>query len=249
MTTTLADRRATVSDLLEQHDQAQLLTYYDELDEAGQQKLLDQIEAVDWPEVTRLIASHVKNKPTFSLGEKIEAAPAYPAEPTPELKDKYAEARERGEQLIRLGQVAAFVVAGGQGTRLGWDGPKGTYPATPIREASLFQVFAEYLLKLRAKYGAIVPWYVMTSPINHDATVAFFEEHDHFGLGAENVMLFPQAMMPAMQMQTGKCLLAAKDELALSPNGHGGSLKALWTFFTEAERRSPNADASSWLSS
>lgn len=230
MTATLQDRFSAVTSLLEQHGQTQLLTFYDELDDADRATLLGQIENIDWPEVDRLIGTHVKRQPVFELAGDIAPAPFYPADPTtPDLQEKYARATEHGEQLIRQGQIAAFVVAGGQGTRLGWDGPKGTYPATPIRQTPLFVVFAEYLLKLRSKYGAIVPWYVMTSPINHGPTVAFFEEHDYFGLGKDNVKLFPQAMMPAIDPDTGKCLLASKHELALSPNGHGGSLKALWT--------------------
>ncbi|MEM9752077.1 MAG: UDPGP type 1 family protein [Planctomycetota bacterium] len=210
--------------------QEHLLDHADTLDEAGQTKLLTQIEGIDWPEVARLIETHVKAKPSFELTGQITGAPSYPAEPdTDELKAKYAEARQTGERMIREGRVAAFCVAGGQGSRLGWDGPKGTFPASPIRDATLFQLFAEQLLKLRAKYGAVVPFYVMTSPINHEATADFFRENDCFGLNPDDVMLFPQAMMPAIDMATAKCLLAGPDELALSPNGHGGSLKALHT--------------------
>ncbi|MEM1026574.1 MAG: UDPGP type 1 family protein [Planctomycetota bacterium] len=224
------DRLAATQARLAEFGQEHLLAHAETLDDAGQAKLIAQIEGIDWPEVARLIDTHVKAKPTFELTGEITGAPSYPAEPnTDDLKAKYAEAREVGERMIREGKVAAFCVAGGQGSRLGWDGPKGTYPASPIRDATLFQLFAEQLLKLRAKYGVVVPFYVMTSPINHEATADFFRQHDCFGLNPDDVMLFPQAMMPAIDMTTAKCLLAAPDELALSPNGHGGSLKALHT--------------------
>ena len=219
------DARATLDAL----DQAHVLRFYDQLSEAGKAQLLEQIEGIDWREVGRLVESHVRHKPEVELPEDLAPAPYYPARPTGELEAMYDRARQRGQALIREGRVAAFIVAGGQGTRLGWDAPKGTFPATPIRRAPLFQVFAEYLRRVEQKYGSPVPWYVMTSPVNDAPTRAFFEEHDYFGLSRDNVMLFPQAMMPAFDMHSGKVLLASRDSLALSPNGHGGSLKALHT--------------------
>ncbi|MEM1212311.1 MAG: UDPGP type 1 family protein [Planctomycetota bacterium] len=229
MTAPLADRFAAAQSTLDAIGQAQVLRYYDTLDDAGKDQLLTQIEGIDWDELARLIESHVKQQPTIPLPEVIEPAPTYPASPTADLEAKYTEAHALGEQLIRDGQVAAFCVAGGQGTRLGWDGPKGTFPGTPLREAPLFQVFAEYLLGIKAKYGTDVPLYLMTSDVNDADTRAFFEQNHHFGLDPANVMIFPQAMMPAMDMTTGDVLLADPASMALSPNGHGGSLKALHT--------------------
>jgi len=223
---------ATTSDLsriretLAQHGQSHLLHFYDALTPHQQEALLAQLSAIDWDYLAELIESHVKNKPDLSAPEPIEPAPYYPFEPTGELREKYGRARERGEALIREGQVAAFTVAGGQGTRLGWDDPKGTFPATPITQKPLFQVFAEQLLKTQEKYGATVPWYVMTSPMNHAVTLDFFEAHDYFGLNRENVHLFAQGTMPSIGFD-GKLLLAEKHELAQNPNGHGGSLTAL----------------------
>ena len=210
--------------------QSHVLDGFDRLDERRQLHLLDQIESIDWPEVTRLVRTHVLAKPKFALPQRVEPAPWYPYKPgTEKLKKKYAEARRAGEQLIREGKVAAFTVAGGQGTRLGWDAPKGTFPATPIRKTPLFVCFAEYLQKVREKYGRAVPWYIMTSPANDAATRDFFESNAYFGLKPEDVSLFPQAMLPAFDIVTGKALLEAPGSLALSPNGHGGSLKALHT--------------------
>lgn len=223
-------RLARARQTLEAAGQSHVLAHYEALDEVSRHQLLAQIEGVDWPEVARLIQSHVRQKPQWQLPGRVEPAPWYPYQPVEtQLVVKYEEARALGETLLREGKVAAFTVAGGQGTRLGWDGPKGTFPATPIRQASLFACFAEYLLNIQERFSTVVPWYVMTSPINHADTELFFRENAFFGLDEAHVRLFPQAMLPAIDMTTGQVLMNATDSLALSPNGHGGSLKALWT--------------------
>ena len=99
------------------------------------------------------------------------------------MQNKYAEACGLGETLIAQGKVGAFVVAGGQGTRLGFGGPKGGYPVSPIKEKSLFQMFAEQILATSKRYGAVCPWYIMTSPLNHAQTEAIFHKNDFYGLG------------------------------------------------------------------
>ncbi|MEX2216877.1 MAG: UDPGP type 1 family protein [Phycisphaeraceae bacterium] len=227
---TLEDRLAAARRVLDAVKQSHALHFYDSLHDTQRDQLLSQIEAIDWPEVARLVDSHVKAKPDFELPSQIEPAPYYPREPKDAATQaKFKEARTLGEKLIREGKVAAFCVAGGQGTRLGWDAPKGTFPATPIRRLPLFAVFAEYIQKVQEKYGCKVPWYVMTSTVNDEATRDFFDDQDYFGLSVGQIMIFPQAMMPALDMTTGKVLLDAPDSLSLSPNGHGGSLKALYT--------------------
>jgi UDP-N-acetylglucosamine/UDP-N-acetylgalactosamine diphosphorylase len=229
----LEDRLTDVRSTLQAAEQSHILGFFDELDDAGKDTLLTQIEGIDWPEVQRLAGSHVLNKPEFSMPDNIEPAPFFARQPDREggsdAQALYTDARKRGEQLIAEGKVAAFTVAGGQGTRLGWDGPKGSFPATPIRKLPLFGCFAEYIIKAQEKWNTTIPWYIMTSPANDADTRAFLEKNSYFSLDPANVMLFPQAMMPAIDMQTGKVLLASKGELALSPNGHGGSLKALFT--------------------
>ena len=229
-TATLDTRLAAVRTTLEAAQQSHILHFYDTLTDDEKSSLLAEIEAIDWPEVARLVESHVKSKPKFELPQNVEPAPYYPQVPTtPELQQKFKAARAHGESLIRAGKVAAFTVAGGQGTRLGWDGPKGTFPATAIRKFPLFGCLAEYIVKTQEKYNCTVPWYIMTSPVNHEATCDFLDEHDYFGLKFRDIKIFPQAMMPALDMVTGKVLLASPSSLALSPNGHGGSLKALYT--------------------
>jgi len=229
MTTTITDRYAAAKETLDKIDQGHVLKFYDELDESQQNNLLTEIEGVDWPEVASLVKSHVLSKPELEVPDSIEPVPWYPYEESDAVRAKYIEAKRVGEKLIKDGKVAAFTVAGGQGSRLGWDAPKGTFPATPIRKLPLFACFAEYLHNIQKRFGVTIPWYVMTSPLNHADTVAFFKKNKFFGLEEKNLMFFPQAMFPALDMNTGKVLMAAKDAIALSPNGHGGSLKALYT--------------------
>ena len=134
-------------------------------------------------------------------------------------------AAEVGADALAAGEVGVILVAGGAGTRLGFEGPKGTFPIGPVSQASLFQIHAEKIVALGRRHGRALPLYIMTSPENHEATVAFFEDHDRFGL--DHVRFFVQGQMPAVDRATGKVLLAAPDHLALSPDGHGGTLAAL----------------------
>ncbi|MEM0914123.1 MAG: UDPGP type 1 family protein [Planctomycetota bacterium] len=247
--THLGERYDSAKATLSSCGQDHLLTYYDALDDAGKTALLDQIEGIDWPEVQRLVQTYVINKPTFDLPANVEPAPWYPRQPNPDQHAIYSRAWDKGIELLRAGKLAAFTVAGGQGTRLGWDAPKGTFPATPITGRSLFACFADYLHRVADKYEAFtpVPWYVMTSPVNDAATRAFFAEHDYFGYDPADVKIFPQAMMPAFDMTTGKALLADKGSLALSPNGHGGSLKALWTSGAIADMKDRGVEQISYI--
>jgi len=214
---------------LESVSQTHALHYYDQLDDSEQNNLLSQIENIDWPLVDQLIQTHIKHPAPPSLPSKIEPAPWYPSTPTAPLQAKYDQARTIGQQLITDGKVAAFTVAGGQGTRLGWPKPKGTFPATPIQKLPLFAVMAQFIQKTQLKYATTCPWYIMTSPANHDDTKAFFQQNHYFDLDPANIRFFPQEMLPAIDPSTAKVLLQSRSSLALSPNGHGGSLKALAT--------------------
>lgn len=213
---------------LQSTGQEHLLRFWSELAPAEQQILVRQIEALDFAALPGWIEQYVRRKPVFELPERIEPPVWYPRDPnSPRRPYDAARFRAIGEDLVRAGKVAAFCVAGGQGTRLGWDGPKGTYPATPITRKPLFQVFAEQLLAASRRWGRSIPLYVMTSPLNHEPTVAFFESHRFFGLNRADVMFFQQGVMPSFDRESGRILLADKGELALNPDGHGGSLRAL----------------------
>ncbi len=218
---------ANLKQKLEQIGQAQVLRFYDQLSPAEQQRLSGQLQALDLDQIARLVDAYVKTRPQLHLPADIQAAEVYPRVPkTEQQKQLYAQAEQRGRELLKAGKVAAFLVAGGQGTRLGYDGPKGEYPVTPIRNKPLFQVFAEQLLNHSRAAGRTIPWYIMTSDINDAPTRAFFQKHNYFGYDPADVFFFQQGMMPAFGFD-GKMLLAEKSSLALSPDGHGGSLRAL----------------------
>lgn len=136
------------------------------------------------------------------------------------------EARQAGEELIASGRTALLTVAGGQATRLGWEGPKGCFPISPLRRASLFQIFAEKALAARRRYGARLEWLILTSPLNHERTLEFFAAHEFFGLPREEVTLFPQGLLPTLSPE-GLLLLAEDGGLVRNPGGHGGVLDAL----------------------
>jgi UDP-N-acetylglucosamine/UDP-N-acetylgalactosamine diphosphorylase len=136
------------------------------------------------------------------------------------------EAGQAGEELLASGRTAFLTVAGGQGTRLGWEGPKGCFPISPIRKAPLFQIFAEKILAARRRYGVAMRWCIMTSPLNHGPTLEFFRDRDFFGLPEEEVVLFRQGLLPSLTPE-GRLMMSPDGSLARNPTGHGGILQAL----------------------
>jgi UDP-N-acetylglucosamine/UDP-N-acetylgalactosamine diphosphorylase len=211
---------------LERYQQGHLLAFWDELDQAQRAELLADLDQVDFERCRALIKALVLNRPDLKLPDRLEPPATFPATPTAEQQELYRRARETGADAIRAGKVAAFTVAGGQGTRLGYDGPKGGFRISPVRSACLFQLFAEYLLGTERRFGHRPRWYIMTSPSNHTATQEIFEQQNYFGLSKDDVMFFPQGQMPAF-LPDGRIALAEKHRVALSPDGHGGSLQAL----------------------
>jgi len=208
-------------------NQAQVFNYFAELSEAEQGALWAQAEEIDLVEIDRLKRELIDGSAGGTVD--LEGLEPAPYESRPEHGGNpavWAEALQHGEAALRAGRVALFTVAGGQGTRLGFDGPKGTFPITPVRSATLFQVFAEKVAAASKRYGQPLPWLIMTSHQNHEATVAFFEAHDFWGLDATKVRFFRQGRMPALDAN-GKIMLSAKGSIAMSPDGHGGSLRAL----------------------
>ncbi len=209
----------------EQAGQGHVLTHWDDLDADARSTFQAQLEDVDLDLIVRLAGELLETGQ--AAVPKLEPAPVI-REPRPDEAADWGMMRSEGEETIRQGKVATFVVAGGQGTRLGYDGPKGCFDITPVHGKSLFQWHAEKIVAIRERYGVSIPWIVMTSHANDEATRAYFDQQDGFGLPAEDLIFIQQAMMPAVDA-AGKLLLAGRDRLFLSPNGHGGSLLALRT--------------------
>jgi len=203
--------------------QEHVFRFWDRLNEAERAELLDQINKLDITELEELLDLHSGKEKL--LIDSFELAPTEVI--TLQMRrDRDIKALKVGEKALKNGEVAAFLVAGGQGTRLGFDGPKGLFPITPVKGKSLFQLFAEKLIYLNRKYNTSVPWYIMTSESNQDDTILFFEQNKYFGLSKDHVHFFNQDMLPAFD-KNGKLLLEERHRLFLSPNGHGGSLQAL----------------------
>ncbi len=208
--------------------QAQVFAFFDQLTPAEQARLLAEAGEIDLAEVDRLNRTLVA-KNAGAVGVNLDGLAPAPYELLPANGGDaaaWARAKTAGEDALRAGRVAAFTVAGGQGTRLGYDGPKGTFRVTPVKQKSLFQVFAEKILAAGTRYGKPLHWFIMTSHQNHAATETFFTENNFLGLDRARVHFFRQGRMPAVSFE-GKILLETKGSLALSPDGHGGSLRAL----------------------
>lgn len=210
----------------EEKGQGHVFRFWDELRAEQQNALLEQLRSIDLDLLDRLVDDVLQGEP-----EAIDTSQLLP-ERVIELPDSDADAvrdrvaTEEGERLLREGKVAVITVAGGQGTRLGFDGPKGCYPIGPVGDRTLFQIHAEKVLALRKRYGAPVPWYIMTSRQNDADTRAFLANNNNFGLPIEDVFMFVQRMLPAVDRE-GKLVLADKHRLFMSPDGHGGTIRAL----------------------
>jgi UDP-N-acetylglucosamine/UDP-N-acetylgalactosamine diphosphorylase len=207
--------------------QGHVFAFFDQLSECEQQQLLSEAAEIDLHEIATLKKELIDGDGAAAM-DYSDLEPS-PFEARPEKggdADAWAEAERLGEQALRAGRVAAFTVAGGQGTRLGFDGPKGTFPITPVRRATLFQVFAEKITAAAKRYGTSIPWLIMTSHQNHEATVSFFADNAHFGLEETQVRFFRQGRMPAVNRE-GRIMLSSRSSIAMSPDGHGGSLRAL----------------------
>lgn len=206
--------------------QEHLLDHLDALSESDRARYLDELEHLDCPRMDRL------------WREASQPAVPQPGEVTPPRnllrvaqtesdRQRRKEARVAGLDWLRAGKVAALLVAGGEGTRLGFPHPKGMFPIAPVSGRSLYQIFAEQLLALSRRTGVAIPYCLMTSQATAAATRGHFEQQRFFGLEPEQVCFFQQGTMPAVDCQTGRVLRSEPGRLALSPDGHGGVIDAL----------------------
>jgi UDP-N-acetylglucosamine/UDP-N-acetylgalactosamine diphosphorylase len=214
-------------DSFQRAGQGHVFAFFDQCSVDEQHRLLEDAAEIDLDELNDLTRTLLAKD--AAAGIDLAGLQPAPYEKRPEHGGDaaaWAKAKATGEAALRAGRVAAFTVAGGQGTRLGYDGPKGTFPVTPVKHKPLFQVFAEKIRAAGTRYGRPMHWFIMTSHANHAATETFFEEHHFFGIDRGRVHFFRQGRMPAVDFD-GKILLETKCSIALSPDGHGGSLRAL----------------------
>ena len=208
------------------HGQEHLLAFWDELSGDQQQSLAQQIRAVDLNLLNRLFQHKHEHGDFREMSLRAGPPPAFRLDKKTN-RFTAAEAVLRGKEALDAGQLGVILVAGGQGTRLGFEHPKGMFPIGPVSDRSLFQIHVEKIIATGRRHGVRIPLYLMTSPATHEETIEYFTENDHFGLAEEDLMIFCQGTMPAVDAQSGKMLLADKDRLAVSPDGHGGMLAAL----------------------
>ncbi len=222
------DRLDTLRPALEAVSQAHILAFADDLTADERDAFAAEIEAIDLAALPALIDRFVLGDAPAAVPDDLEPAPYFPLGGGSGADAWDVRAHRRiGEDLIEAGKVACFTVAGGQGSRLGYDGPKGCYPAGCVTGKSLFEIFAEKIRGAERAYEADIPWYIMTSPLNDSATRQFFARNDFFGLDEGRVMFFEQGTMPSFDKATGRLLLAGKGRLATNPDGHGGAIRAL----------------------
>jgi UDP-N-acetylglucosamine/UDP-N-acetylgalactosamine diphosphorylase len=206
--------------------QEHVLAFWDQLAPAMRQRLSGHIRNLDLTQIDALFRGAAAPEDWADLARRATAPPAIRLHDS-ERSFSTEQAQERGQEALEAGEVGVILVAGGQGTRLGLDHPKGMFAIGPVSGASLFQILLEKILARSRASGMRIPLYLMTSPATNDETVAYLRANENFGLPRDDLKIFCQGTMPAIDAQTGRLLLAEKDQLALSPDGHGGMLQAL----------------------
>lgn len=229
----------------ERAGQGHLFAEWNTLSAERRAGLLETVAGIDFEAVAQRSALLDDDRPE-QLGHEVLPPELFPLEREAEHDRRAREALALGEELLAAGRVGYLLVAGGQASRLGYDGPKGAFRIGPISGAPLFAFHARRLLSARRRYGCGTPWYVMTSAANHRATLACFEEHDYFGLEREEVRFFSQAMIPAVDFE-GRILMSGPDRPFLAPNGHGGSLAGFVDSGSLAHARERGVEALSYF--
>jgi UDP-N-acetylglucosamine/UDP-N-acetylgalactosamine diphosphorylase len=206
-------------EVLARHGQMQVMRFWRSLDRAARGALLAQIASIDFSEVARM-------RKLLAQGTRAVPVTPRPAPVVTWTRRMRAEALAKGQEQLRKGRVAALLVAGGQGSRLGYEGPKGAYGIGPVSNLPLFYFHARKLVRLARLYGKPVPFYIMTSEANDAATRACFEDYNYFGLHPNDVVFFKQGLWPALD-EAGHLILETPGRIFMSPDGHGGTLTAL----------------------
>lgn len=215
--------------LLTIYEQNDIIKYYRGLAPHEENLFLQNLEGLDLKLAFELHKKFILGncRPFDEKATAIKPTSIIAVPETNKEKEKEQKAKQAGKTLLQDGKVAVLIVAGGQGSRLGFEGPKGIYRISPIQQKPLFQLFAEQIKALTKRYNTQIPLLIMTSEENHEDTIRFFESKDCFDLSKETLHFFRQDMLPAIT-PNGKLLVQNNFRLFTNPNGHGGSLKALY---------------------
>lgn len=224
---------ADVVQILGTHGQQHLLKWWDTLTDSQCRELADQIRSIDFNVIASALTkdhAEVGHTPTVNRADIAKAPGTVVRQPaTTSDREAWQRASQHGEELLSSGRIAVITVAGGQGSRLGFEHPKGMFPIGPRSQRSLFQIFAEQIQARNLRHSTSLLWMIMTSDATHTETVEFFKANQFFGLSSDRVVFFQQGCMPAVDSETGKVLLESPHRICLSPDGHGGLISALST--------------------
>ena len=215
-------RIETIMKTLKKYSQEHLLNGFNNLDPVKQEKLLNQIENTDFELIHELYQNTNKK-------DELQQSQITPIEylDKEKLNGYYKSFQETGEKAIRSGKLAAVTMAGGQGTRLGHNGPKGTYDIGLDSHKSLFELLSDSLKEQGKKYDVVIPWFIMTSEENNDDTIEFFSKHKFFGYEKDkNIFFFKQGELPMVDTE-GKILIGENGLIKEAADGHGGIYEAL----------------------
>ena len=212
-----------VEQILKKYGQEQLLQGYNrQPGEKEKEEFLNDLLTIDFAQIEKLYEASKKAK-DFSES-KIE--PIDFVDKSKLFKEEYAKYEKIGSEKIKEGKLAVVTMAGGQGTRLGHTGPKGTYDLGLDSHKSIFEILTDTLNEARKKYGVDIPWYIMTSEENNEATVNFFKEHNFFGYPESAVTFFKQGKLPMLSTD-GKVLLNEEGKIKEAADGHGGIFQSM----------------------
>ncbi len=218
----MEEKYEEIKKTLVKYNQEQLLVNYKNMNQKDKEKLLSEIENIDFGFMNSLYKD-AKKELTFK-DEKIESIDCTEKDRLPkEEKEKYDKI---GTEKIKAGKLAVVTMAGGQGTRLGHSGPKGTFKLNVGKEMSLFEILCKTLKEAKEKYGVYVHWYIMTSNQNNKETVEFFEKNNYFDYPKEKVTFFIQGELPMVGLD-GKVLVDEKGFVKLASDGHGGVFESM----------------------
>ena len=217
------DKLKIAKEILKKYNQEHLLYFYDELSEEEKDKLINQILNINFEKIINLYNNSKKNDDLKNI--QISPLPHIEKDKLNEKDLKYY--TQLGEAIIKNNQIAVITMAGGQGTRLGYKGPKGTYMLNlkPIKK-SLFQIIAEDIIQTNNKYNIIVPWYIMTSEENNNQTIRFFALNNFFGYPKEKIKFFKQNKLPLINTE-GKLILQEPYCIKEASNGNGNVFKSM----------------------
>ena len=207
---------------LKKYGQEHILNNYESLSQENKEKLLNQILTIDLNQIKDLYES-TKKEISFA-NDKIE--PIEYVDKSALSEEELKKYTELGENAIRAGKYAVVTMAGGQGTRLGHNGPKGTYMMGLEEDKSIFEILIDSIKQNNEKYGVTIPWYIMTSRENNEQTEKFFKDNNYFGYDAKAITFFKQGELP-MCSEDGKLLMDENGSIKEAADGHGGIFESM----------------------